>query len=205
MRKLYLFVLLISSSWNFAQPLKIKNGDGGIWSAGMRSTISLFNDSETDNFGTGLGGQMRLQLSKRLNTDWFFDYLTSDIKQVGHRTDFHIGWSVVYYPWLQENQLIKPFFLAGHCFDYSKMTENANRLNFDERWSSAVQAGIGTHFRLTDRLDFTLLGQYMIHLGNHIHPSIVGNSLTFSEEHGASLEGHLLITFGVNFKLFDLW
>lgn len=192
---------------SFSQPLRIKNNESGILSLGVRTTISLFNDSETSNFGTGTGGQFRLQLAERINTDWFFDYLTADVKGIAHRTDYHIGWSVLFYPYLKEKQLFKPYILAGHCFDYSKITENANRNNFAERWSSAVQMGLGTHINLSQRLDFSVMGQYMIHLGNHIHPEVVNNQLVYTNDHhhGASLEGHLLITLGIHYKIIDLW
>ena len=192
---------------SFTQPLRIKNNESGILSLGVRTTVSLFNDSETSNFGTGAGGQFRIQLAERINTDWFFDYLTADVKGIAHRTDYHIGWSVLFYPYLKENQLFKPYILAGHCFDYSKITENANRNNFAERWSSAVQMGIGTHINLSQRLDFTVMGQYMIHLGNHIHPEVVNNQLVYTNDHhhGASLEGQLLITLGIHYKIVDLW
>ena len=66
---------------SFAQPLKVKKNEAGILSLGVRTTVSLFNDSETNNFGTGAGGQFRLQLAERLNTDWFFDYLTANVIQ----------------------------------------------------------------------------------------------------------------------------
>ncbi len=177
----------------------------GNFQLGVRSTVSLFNDSQTNDFGKGIGGQFRLQLADRINTDWFFDYLTSDIGTVANRTDYHIGWSVLFYPYLKEKQKTKPYILAGHCFDYSYMAENLNKSNFSERWSSAIQAGIGSHFQLSPRLDLSLTTQYMIHLGNHIHPVITTNSINFKEEKGASLEGHLLITVGVNYKIADLW
>ena len=35
------------------------------------------------------------------------------------------------------------YVLAGHCFDYSKQQSIAEPENFAERWSSAVQAGLG--------------------------------------------------------------
>jgi len=204
--KTLLFVLLANVTLHgISQPLRVKNSDGGIFSLGVRTTVSLFNDSETSNFGTGVGGQFRLQLSERINTDWFFDYLTGDVKSLAHRTDYHIGWSVLFYPYLKEKQLFKPFILAGHCFDYSKMVENVNRTNFAERWSSAVQMGIGTHINLSQRLDFSLMGQYMIHLGNHLHADVHNNQLEFHSEKGASLEGHLLITMGFHYKIVDLW
>ena len=95
--------------------------------------------------------------------------------------------------------------MAGHCFDYSRFAENKNSSNFQERWSSAVQGGIGTHINLSKRLDLTIMTQYMIHLGNHIDASVNGNTLQLSEERGASLEGHLLTTVSINFKIADLW
>ena len=111
----------------------------------------------------------------------------------------------MFYPWLKEKQIVKPYFLAGHCFDYSRLKENNNYSNTAQRWSSAVQAGIGTHFNLNSRMDLSLTGQYMIHLGNHIDPVITGNTLDFNYEKGVSLEGHLLITVSLNFKIADLW
>ncbi len=205
MRKFIVVSIFFISSLVNAQDIQLKNNQGGLLSLGVRSTISAFNDSKTNNFGKGIGGQFRLQLSERVNTDWFFDYLTSDIGSVAHRTDYHIGWSVLFYPYLKENQLIKPYIVAGHCFDYSYMAENSDKNNSDERWSSAVQAGIGTHINLSKRMDLSLTSQYMIHLGNHIHPVISSSSIVFQNEGGISLEGHLLLTVGLNYKLIDLW
>ena len=189
----------------FYSPISWSQNQSGNLQLGVRSTVSLFNDSETNDFGKGIGGQIRLQLADRINTDWFFDYLSSDIGSVANRTDYHIGWSVLFYPYLKEKQAIKPYILAGHCFDYSYMAENLNKSNFSERWSSAIQAGIGSHFQLSPRMDLSLTTQYMIHLGNHIHPITASNSISFVEEKGASLEGHLLITVGINYKIADLW
>ena len=205
MRKFIVISIFFVSSLVNAQDIQLKNNQGGLLSLGVRSTISAFNDSKTNNFGKGIGGQFRMQLSERVNTDWFFDYLTSDIGSVAHRSDYHIGWSVLFYPYLKENQLIKPYIVAGHCFDYSYMAENIDKNNSDERWSSAVQAGIGTHINLSKRMDLSLTSQYMIHLGNHIHPVISSSSIVFQNEGGISLEGHLLLTVGLNYKLIDLW
>jgi hypothetical protein len=207
----FLSVFLVINSQLHAQKFPLKKNEAGIFQLGARSTSSMFNDGGTDNFGLGLGGQFRLQLAERINTDWFFDYLTSDIGTVGNRSDYHIGWSVLYYPYLKKENdvvkstLLKPFILAGHCFDYSRFVENKNTSNLQERWSSAVQAGIGTHINLNKRLDLTIMTQYMIHLGNHIHADVIGNALQISEEHGASLEGHLLTTISINYKIADLW
>ena len=45
----------------------------------------------------------------------------------------------------------------------------------------------------------------MTHLGNHIDPVIYAGGVTFENETGFSLEGHLLITVGLTYKLIDLW
>jgi len=205
MRNFIILIVCISTQLVNAQDIKLKNNQGGLLSLGVRSTISAFNDSETNNFGKGIGGQFRMQLSERVNTDWFFDYLTSDIGSVAHRTDYHIGWSVLFYPYLKEKQLVKPYIVAGHCFDYSYMADNMNKNNSAKRWSSAVQAGIGTHINLSKRMDISLTSQYMIHIGGHIHPVISSGSVSFENEGGFSLEGHLLFTVGLNYKLIDLW
>ena len=205
MRNFIILIVFVLTQLVHAQDIKLKNNQGGLLSLGVRSTISAFNDSETNNFGKGIGGQFRMQLSERVNTDWFFDYLTSDIGSVAHRTDYHIGWSVLFYPYLKEKQLVKPYIVAGHCFDYSYMADNMNKNNSAKRWSSAVQAGIGTHINLSKRMDISLTSQYMIHIGGHIHPVISSGSVSFENEGGFSLEGHLLFTVGLNYKLIDLW
>jgi len=205
MRNFIILIVCVLTQLVHAQDIKLKNNQGGLLSLGVRSTISAFNDSETNNFGKGIGGQFRMQLSERVNTDWFFDYLTSDIGSVANRTDYHIGWSVLFYPYLKEKQLFKPYIVAGHCFDYSYMADNIDKNNSAKRWSSAVQAGIGTHINITKRMDLSITSQYMMHLGGHIHPVITSGSVSFENEGGFSLEGHLLFTVGLNYKLIDLW
>ncbi len=187
-----------------AQKKESDYNSSGVFSLGGRSTISLFNDISSSSYGTGFGGKFRLQFAERINSDWFFDYLTSDIGNQISRTDYHIGWSVLVYP-MHEVWLLKPYIIAGHCFDYTHMVENMNTSNYAERWSSAVQGGIGTHIRLTERLDCSLTGQYMMHLGNHLHPEFSGSQVLFHEEKGASSEGHLLTTLSINYKIGKLW
>ena len=171
--------------------------------------------------GTGVGGQFRLRFSDAVNTDWFFDYITSDILNYAHRTDYHIGWSVLFYPinhlaYFHQPKDFKPkfrpFILAGYCFDYSKIEAKDGISPLDgalyaERWSSAVQAGLGTHLELSPRFDISLTGQYMIHLGNHIETDydFTSGTLSFHEHKGASLAGHLLVTVSLNYKIARLW
>lgn len=189
----------------FAQPLKIKNNNGGLFSLGVRTTISTFNHGEFGNTGMGTGGQYRLQFAERINTDWFFDYITGSIGDFAHRTDYHIGWSVIFYPTKRSDVRIRPYVLAGHCFDYTRIVDNSNRDNFVERWSSAVQGGAGMHINLTPRMDLSIVSQYMIHMGTHVDAHEHHGEVEFHSEKGASMEGHLLFHFGINYKIADLW
>ena len=205
--KKIIFILLLTFFQTplFAQERSKFNTDPGVFSLGVRSTLSAFNDGDENKVGSGFGGQLRLRFSEKVNSDWFFDYLTSDIGNYAHRTDYHIGWSVLYYPLKKDIHSFKPYVLAGHCFDYSKIQANTNQFNFAERWSSAVQAGLGTHIRLTERLDLSLTAQYMCHLGKHLHAQWVNNEVNYDVEKGSSLEGHLLMNASINYKIGKLW
>lgn len=212
------FIYGIIFLWTFtihSQELRTNNPIGML-SFGGRTTLSMFNDHKNEMTGTGVGGQFRLRFSESVNTDWFFDYITSDVLNYAHRTDYHIGWSVLFYPINKINYYhqvdrykpkFRPYLLMGHCFDYSKIQAKADASNYSERWSSAVQGGIGTHLELTPRFDISLTGQYMIHLGNHIEADYDFNNqiLTFSSNHGTSLAGHLLMTLSLNYKIVKLW
>jgi len=46
----------------------------------------------------GTGWQLRYRISERLNTEWFADWVTSDIGGLGKRFDMHIGESMMIYP-----------------------------------------------------------------------------------------------------------
>jgi hypothetical protein len=179
----------------------------GMVSLGGRSSISLFNNGERDDVGMGTGGQFRIRISDRVNTDWFYDYFRGNIGEHGHRSDQHIGWSVLFYllPSTERPRRLQPYALAGHCFDHTLQQANNAPAIRAERWSSAVQAGLGTHLNLSDRFDLSLVGQYMIHLGNDVHMHQHSDGRVYFEEHGAGLEGHLLLHLSFNYKLFRLW
>lgn len=203
--KLLMVCLLLISSTVYAQTLNLKNNQGGLISLGARTTISTFNHGQFGNTGMGLGGQFRLQFSDQVNSDWFFDYITGDVEEYAFRTDYHIGWSVIYYPTKRFDVPVRPYLLAGHCFDYTRISDNRDHSNFMERWSSAVQGGAGVHFNLSPRLDLSVVVQYMIHLGTDVHAELHDTEVHFHEEKGASLEGHLLFHVGINYKIADLW
>ena len=189
----------------FSQPLNYKDNQGGTFSIGFRTTMSGFNSHPEESSGLGTGAQFRIQFADRVNSDWFFDYINSSIGDYASRTDYHIGWSVLYYLRPKTDPFLKPYLLAGHCFDYTKLTDNFNQSNYSERWSSAVQGGVGLHFNLTQRLDLSLVSQYMIHLGNNVHAEIHDGVVDFHDEKGSSMEGHLLFNVSDNYKIADLW
>ncbi|WP_258543566.1 hypothetical protein [Parvicella tangerina] len=183
----------------------------GMFSLGSRSTLSLFNHYGS-GIGTGVGGQFRIQLSDRVNTEWYLDYITSDAQGLIGRKDLHIGWSVFFY-YLKNNssseKLLQPFFEVGHCFDHTFVNEIGTD-NFLERWSSAAQLGTGLSFNLTPRLDFTSKVQYMIHLGSDIDAEIYDDGhdhhhVSLSKNKGVDLEGHFLVTLSMNYKIGQLW
>lgn len=183
--------------------------DNGRLELGLRTTGSLFGTSNTS--GLGVGGQFRLRLMERINTEWFADYITNNIGGLGRRVDSHVGWSVMFYP-LKSGRTVEPYIIAGHCFDYTKVSifsDGHQASDSRERWSSAVQMGLGTIFNVTERINFTFSAQYMLHLGNdihtHIHEENGKDRLHFKDDGHRGLEGHLFFTLSMNIKIADLW
>ncbi len=68
----------------------------------------------------------------------------------------------------------------------------------------AVQAGIGSHVNVTERLDITLMAQYMIHLTSEIDfEETPPDKIIFHQHSHNTLEGHLLFTTSINYKIFS--
>ena len=95
------------------------SSNSGWFSLGGRSTLSLF---DSDGGGLGTSGQFRIRLSSRVNTDWFANYITINVEDKVSSEYYHIGWSVLYYPFekFQYPKLLQPYILAGNYFDYNK-------------------------------------------------------------------------------------
>lgn len=202
------FLLMVLNQLVFSQE---KNG--GWFSLGARSTISAFSH---DGLGLGTGGQFRVQLNERVNTDWFADFISINDKDGIRSEYYHIGWSVLFYPIKDRNfpKVLQPYIVAGHCFDYNKKTVIYEPSITEDRWGSAVQAGLGTHLNITKRFDISITSQYMIHLTNELEVvkpiSILDihdhDHVTEIKNHNhKGLEGHLLTTLSLNYKIGKLW
>lgn len=196
--------LMLPYGYSQAQEVSTKEKGAGEFSLGLRTTSSFFDNTNTGLPGLGTGGSFKIRLGNRVNTDWFADYISTSTTYI-KRNDTHIGWSVLFYPFNYENKGFKPFVGAGHCFDYSKFVDIKDFDHSANRWSSAVQGGVGTHYFFTERFDMVLQAQYMMHLGTHLETDIVNSQVTFRKEKGTLEEGHLLITLGMNFTLGKLW
>jgi hypothetical protein len=184
---------------------KLRDDHSGLFSLGTRNTMSLFSDDS--GLGTGIGGQFRLQINDKLNTEWYADYIVSKGDYDVARSDYHIGWSVMYYVLNQPDfkPLLKPYLIAGHCFDLSNFVDRSDENNSASRTSMATQAGLGTHINFTPKFDCSLSAQYMLHFGKEIHVESEEGTVVFEEHKHAKPHGHLLLTISFNYKFADLW
>lgn len=216
MKNLIVSLFVICPLYFFAQEdmrPTLSENPSGTFSLGVRNTFSTFG--ATENLGVGFGGQFRIRVSNRINTEWFADFINEDIDGLATRNDYHIGWSVMIYPFNTKAKLV-PYVLAGHCFDYTKVRTTYNIYTSNppqtvSRLSSATQVGLGTHINLSEIVDISLSSQYMMHLGSdvhaetHEHNGVKEIHIAKEGHNGFSLEGHLLFTLSVNFKIAQLW
>lgn len=182
---------------------------GGNLSLGVRNTLSLFNHGDPTELGYGMGGHFRLQATDRINTEWYADILSNNIHNKAHRYDYHIGWSVMYYLIKTKafTRPVTPFVEAGHCFDLTRIRLNgADAAPAQQRLSTAVHMGIGTHFNITPKFDISLKAQYMLHIGPELEAEEQPDGSIEIEKHkNAGWEGHLLISLSANYKIAKLW
>lgn len=182
---------------------------GGNFSSGMRNTVSLFNDGVKGSVGTGIGGHFRIQLSNRINTEWFADVFMSNLKDKAHRTDYHIGWSVLYYVLDPKGfeRKFTPYIIAGHCFDETDIAVNGSGNSRNNRFTSEVQTGIGCQYNITPRFNLSLSSQYGFHLGKEVEleENRTTGDLLVVKHDNSSWEGHLMFSLSANYKLCKLW
>jgi opacity protein-like surface antigen len=218
MKTKYLLAVLIFPMMSFAQTITEKKTDteSGKFQLGVRTVVSTFSDSKYS--GLGLGGQFRLKFGDRLNTEWFADYITTNVDGYANRTDYHIGWTVQYYAFnkIIEKGKFTPYIEAGHCFDYTNITLNRNdsRCYYSpvtelSRWSSAINLGLGSCYNISNNFDVSLAAMYMLHLGSDLHTEIrkgpTDIPTAYLEKGNAGIEGHLLITLSLNVYIGKLW
>ena len=207
MRKKLILMSMFIPMLSFGQ--EHLDSESGYFQLGVRNAFSAFSDDGANGFG--YGGQFRIRVLSRVNTDWFADYITTDIGGgLARREDLHIGWSVLAYPFNCNTTkgMITPYILAGHCFDYSKITRSSDNASLD-KLNSAVQAGLGMHYNITDRTDISLTAQYMMHLGKDIHADVHEHDgvrhVHMEKTTVQGIEGHMLINLSMNVRLFDMW
>ena len=185
----------------------IARKQGGAFSVGFRTTINVFTN-QPKAFGMGAGGSVRLQILDRLNTEWFADYVTSNLYNKANRTDGHIGWNVMYYIINPRGFTRKftPFIAAGHCFDYTGIRLNGENQPMHDRWTSAVQMSIGCHYNISPSFDVSVSTLYDLHLGKEIDADLEKDgTMVISEHNNAGWEGHLMFIFSVHYKIARLW
>ena len=215
MKRFLICMCIFSAIAVQAQVRRQNRNVGGQFSLGVRSTASLFS-GDGNGMGFGTGGQFRIRFYDFLNTEWFGDYVMSPVGSIGTRTDYHIGWSVMFYSPKQKafkKYRPKPYFLVGHCFDFTRVESNNPfyRVEYSaSRWSSAIQSGLGMHIPLAERVDLSFSAQYMIHLGKEIESEerTAGNGDKFLHAEiidNAGIDGHLFLTCSLNIRLADLW
>ncbi|UPT65586.1 MAG: hypothetical protein M0D57_13700 [Sphingobacteriales bacterium JAD_PAG50586_3] len=51
----------------------------GYLTLGVRNTISMFNGGNIGYTGLGVGGHFRIPITPRINTEWYGDYISSDL------------------------------------------------------------------------------------------------------------------------------
>ena len=110
-----------------------------------------------------------------------------------------------YFGNVRSEKFLQPYFIAGHCFDYSVVKEQHYKENFADRLSMATQAGAGTHFNFTPRFDCSLSAQYMLHFGKEIETTVTNEVVTTERKNFSSAHGHVLFTLSFNYKFGSLW
>ena len=180
---------------------------GGVVSVGARSDMNIFAAAPKSP-GIGTGGSFRIQLLERLNTEWFADYITTNLYNKAHRIDGHIGWNVMFYVLNPKGFTRKftPFLAAGQCFDYTSVAMNGENQQQLQKWTAAVQMELGCHYNITPRFDVSLSTLYDLHLGRDLE--VLQNpdgTVYLSNARAAGWEGHVMIILSCHYKIFRLW
>ncbi|MFI5134386.1 MAG: hypothetical protein ACHQD9_00905 [Chitinophagales bacterium] len=196
--------LFLFPKFSFAQKaLRLRHDESGIFALGLRTGIVLSNNQGW-NIGQGLGAQARIQATRHINTEWYFEFFHGGFTDYAVRTDGHIGMEFLFYP-QHRPQRVAPFLAVGPNADYIRLRDRIDKENFSSRWAIAIQSGIGMHINITKRSDFTISTQYMLDFGNSISLVSDESAVVTIPKNGGSLDGHFIFNVSMNYKMADLW
>ncbi|MBP9882271.1 MAG: hypothetical protein KBF32_02630 [Chitinophagales bacterium] len=199
-----LFILLLLPLLTMGQkPLKIKYTTAGIFALGVRVPFGFAGSPDGVNISQGLGINSRIQLGKHYNTEFYGEYLNGRYGDSAVRNNAHIGASFMLYT---QNKLrrVQPFFFAGPDADYEKIHQTTDVTNVASRWNFAAHGGLGMHINVSWRSDITISTAYMLHFGPKIE-TISTNDQQLYVADGKGVDGQLMVTVSMNFKMLDLW
>jgi len=185
-----------------------RNPQSGYFSVTQRTSLSMWSLNQWKLNGLGKGTAFRVQFSRRLNSEWYGDFIKTHYEGKVFRSDRHLTNSMMYY--FRKLDTFKhkfhPFISASvFCLDITNVQivggESMGRFSFSQ------QFGAGTHFFVTERFDLSIYAQYYNHLGNDIHVDEHddGSLGLHEEKHRISLEGHMFLVFSVGYRMCDLW
>lgn len=202
-----------------AQTVPLSQHLPGRFGFGVRNDINFFAFNHA--FGLGQGGHIKLGFSKRVNTEWFGDHISSNIGTNGYRHDWHIGWAVQFAipsAGFVEGK-VTPFFAGGQCFDQSTVGMRAATIGENvqvlpkeitigslPRGNAATHIGIGAMYFATNDFELNTQLLYMVHLQKDLEVDLDGKTVIgIHESEGFNLEGHVLLTFSASYYFINLW
>lgn len=209
-KKLLVLLLILLCTTTVEAQEKKANVQSGYFSVARRTSLSMWSLNQWKVNGLGLGTAFRIQFSKRLNSEWYADFIRTQYKGKVYRWDRHLTNSLMFYFRDLDsfkNQL-HPFVSASvFCLDITKVEGVGPGAESLERFSFSQQFGVGTHYFITEKFDISLYAQYYNHLGNDIHidEHDDGTIHLVEVKERISLEGHMFFVFSAGYRFGDLW
>jgi hypothetical protein len=201
-----------SNQQAIAQQPQTKNIYSGNLQFGLRGTLNPFLKNAAS--WISYGAQLRIKISRRVNTEWFADYFPATIKWAAERRDIRMGSAIQYYPLheIYTGKECTPYFSIGPTSTYTQI--NSRTFNAEsweaKRWSFGVIAGMGMLLNVSRKFTFGFVSQYCAQVATEFKfrkstISSVSDSQTTLPDNKISYEGQLLFCMSVNYTLGDLW
>lgn len=195
-----------------AQNVQTKNPYSGNFQFGLRGTLNPFIKNAAS--WIGYGAQLRIKISRRVNTEWFADYFPATIKWNAERRDIRIGTALQYYPLheIYTGKECTPYFSIGPTSTYTRIS--SREFNSEQweakRWSFGVIAGMGMLLNVSRKFTFGFVTQYCAQVATEFkfrNATItnVSDSRTTLLDNKVNYEGQFLLCMSVNYTLGDLW